>query len=51
MDIYDLKVSNGNYIYTSEYHSSDTSKAPSEEFVHTIKGAPTVILEGLKLEE
>ena len=61
IDIYDLKISNSNYIYTSKYHSTDNSEAPSkanvelsllsEEFVHTIKGAPTVISEGLKLEE
>ena len=61
MDIYDLKVSNGNYIYMNKDHSNDNSEAPSkadvelsllnEEFVHTIKGAPTIISEGLKLEE
>ena len=60
-DIYDLKVSNSNYIYTSKYHSTDNSEAPSkadvelsllhEEFIHTIKGAPTIISEVLKLEE
>ena len=47
MDIYDLKVFNGNYIYMNKYHSTDNSEAPSkadvelsllnEEFVHTIK--------------
>ena len=30
MDIYDLKVSNGNYIYMSKYHSTDNSEAPSK---------------------
>ena len=59
MDIYDLKVSNGNYIHMNKYHGTDNSEAPSkadvelslfnEEFVHTIKGAPTIISEGLKL--
>ena len=45
----------------SKYHSTDNLEAPSkadvelsllnEESIHTIKGSPTVISEGLKLEE
>ena len=30
MDIYDLEVSNGNYIYMSKYHSTDNSETPSK---------------------
>ena len=41
MDIYDLKVSNGNYIYMNKYHSTDNSEAPSKVDVDLMKNSST----------
>ena len=41
MDIYDLKFSNGNYIYMNKYHSTDNSEAPRKADVEVRKNSST----------